>query len=275
MADSIITPFNPSPSANFQFQANLDGSTYNIVCTWNPYALRYYVNFYDLTGTEVLSRPLIGSPDTSNISLTAGYFDTTVIYRDSRAVFEVPGLDVTPAVIKPPAPPPAPPPPPIPYRYFRLTVTRWAHDGSVGVSGDFSLTEWDIHNQNGDGIWFAMTSNTTSSPPSNQIVTASSELDFSHEAWKAINHDLTDASSWTTAFNPGGPQYIQMDLGPGIAWIGASTSIALDSSAATIYPVDFKIEASNTGDFTGEQAFLFGISNVSGWLPNTERHFVF
>lgn len=108
MADSIITPFNPSQSANFQFQASLDGSTYNVVCVWSAYGLRYYVNFYDLTGVLVLSRPLIASPDTANISLTAGYFDTTVVYRDSRAVFEVPGLPPIPAVL--PARPPSPPP---------------------------------------------------------------------------------------------------------------------------------------------------------------------
>lgn len=114
MADTIITPFDPSPNANFQFQANLDGAPYNVVCTWSAYGLRYYVNFYDLTGVEVLSRPLIASPDTANISLTAGYFDTTVIYRGSRAVFEIPGMPPIPLVIRPPSPPSPPPPPPPP-----------------------------------------------------------------------------------------------------------------------------------------------------------------
>ena len=114
MVDTVITPFNPDPSANFQFSAVLDGDTYTVICTWNTYAQRYYVNFYDLTGVEVLSCPLVGSPDDFNISLTAEHFDTTVIYRDSRAVFEIPGLPVTPAVIRPPAPPTPPPPPPPP-----------------------------------------------------------------------------------------------------------------------------------------------------------------
>lgn len=135
MVDTVITPFNPSPSANFQFQANLDGDTYNIVCAWNAYAQRYYVNFYDLTGTEVLSRPLVGSPDGANISLTAGYFDTTVIYRDSRAVFEIPGQIQIPVTARPPAPPnpPPPPPPPPPVDpYFDDVVLLLHGEGAPG-----------------------------------------------------------------------------------------------------------------------------------------------
>jgi hypothetical protein len=135
MVDTVITPFNPSPSANFQFQAELDGDTYNIVCTWSAYGQRYYVNIYDLAGTEVLSRPLVGSPDGANISLTAGYFDTTVIYRDSRAVFEIPGEIPIPVTVRPPAPPnpPPPPPPPPPVDpYFDDVVLLLHGEGSQG-----------------------------------------------------------------------------------------------------------------------------------------------
>ena len=109
MVDTVITPFNPSPSANFQFQAELDGDTYNIVCKFNVYAQRYYVGIYDLSGALALMRPLVGSPDSANISLTEGYFDTTVIYRDSRAVFEIPGIIPAQAAARPPAPPSPPP----------------------------------------------------------------------------------------------------------------------------------------------------------------------
>lgn len=115
---TVITPFNPSPNANFQFQASLDGNTYNVILTWNVYAQRYYVNIYDLTGVEILSRPLVASPDEANISLTAGYFETTMIYRGSQATFEIPGI-LIPVVVtvrppSPPIPPPPPPPPPPP-----------------------------------------------------------------------------------------------------------------------------------------------------------------
>jgi len=115
MASTII-PFTPSASANFQFQCTLDGAPYNVICTFNAYAQRFYVNIYDLTGTLVLSRPLIGSPSFANVSLTLGYFETTMIYRESSQVFEIPGIPAVP-LARPPAPayvPPGPPPPPPP-----------------------------------------------------------------------------------------------------------------------------------------------------------------
>lgn len=97
MASTII-PFNPSPSANFQFQCTLDGAPYNVICTFNPYGQRYYITIYDLTGQEILSRPLIASPSFANVSLTLGYFDTTMVYRESSRVFEIPGIPPVPLV---------------------------------------------------------------------------------------------------------------------------------------------------------------------------------
>ena len=108
---ATLIPFNPAPNANFQFQCTLDGAPYNVVCKFNAYGQRYYVYVYDLNGTLVFSRPLIASPSFYNTSLTLGYFDTTMIYRESSATFEIPGLPPIP-MTRPPKPAAVPPPPP-------------------------------------------------------------------------------------------------------------------------------------------------------------------
>ena len=81
--------FTPSNNSNFQFQVTLDGSQYNIIVNWNIYGERYYVNIYDVNNTLVVCLPLIGSPLNYNISLTAGYFTTQLVYRVQNNQFEV------------------------------------------------------------------------------------------------------------------------------------------------------------------------------------------
>lgn len=81
--------FTPSTTSPFQFQATLDGNVYNIIVTWNVYAQGYYVNIYDISNNIVVSLPLIGSPSNYNISLTAGYFTSTLIYRTANQQFEI------------------------------------------------------------------------------------------------------------------------------------------------------------------------------------------
>lgn len=271
MAETIITPFNPSPSANFQFQATLDGNTYTIICTWNPYALRYYVNFYDLTGVEVLSRPLVGSPDDSNISLTAGYFDTTVIYRDSRAVFEIPGLNVTPVVVRPPAPPAPPPPPPppprTPYRFWRLVIVREAvpggynppSDGSPRISGLSFL----VRGRPNPSV--AMTSNTTPAP---LVASASSQADDTQPPWQAFQNGLVHGKSWIGYADPDGDLvagWVQIDFGEGNEIGPDQVAIAVDDGPPIYYPVDFQIQSSNTGLFRGEQATILSVTGLPPW----------
>ena len=81
--------FSPSDDANFQFQATFDGDVYNVIVTWNIYGERYYINIYDLNNNLILCFPLIGSPIGDNISLTAGYFATQLVYRVPNQQFEV------------------------------------------------------------------------------------------------------------------------------------------------------------------------------------------
>lgn len=86
---ATITPFTPSAYSNFQFQPTLDGQTYTAVVNWNLYAQRYYFNLYTLSNERVFTLPLVGSPLDYDISLTAGYFSTKVIYRAPMQQFEV------------------------------------------------------------------------------------------------------------------------------------------------------------------------------------------
>ena len=74
--------FQPTSSQNFTFQPTLDGNTYNCTITWNWFGLRYYITCADLSGNIIFTLPLIGSPQSYPISITAGYFDSTLVYFD-------------------------------------------------------------------------------------------------------------------------------------------------------------------------------------------------
>lgn len=74
---------------NFTFQATLDSQPYNVIVTWSIYGQRYYVNLYDTAGVRIFTMPLIGSPNDYDISMTAGYFTSKLIYRESSQQFEV------------------------------------------------------------------------------------------------------------------------------------------------------------------------------------------
>jgi hypothetical protein len=86
---ATLYPFTPPVGGNFQFQPTLDGAQYNVIITWNLWATRYYVNIYTLQNALVLCIALIGSPDNVDISMTKGYFDSTLVYRVSSGNFEV------------------------------------------------------------------------------------------------------------------------------------------------------------------------------------------
>jgi hypothetical protein len=81
--------FQPTDTGPFQFQATLDGTQYNIVVTYNVYGQRYYVNIYSTQGTLIVARPMVGSPTEYDISLTKGYFTSTLVYRTSNQQFEI------------------------------------------------------------------------------------------------------------------------------------------------------------------------------------------
>ena len=86
---TTLYQFQPSPTSAFQFQPTFDGDTYTCTVTWNLFGQRWYVNCYDLSGNWIFTLPRIGSPDGYDISLTAGYFTSTLVYRVSSGNFEV------------------------------------------------------------------------------------------------------------------------------------------------------------------------------------------
>lgn len=91
---TTVIQFHPSPLAPFQFQATLDGTAYNITITWNVYRASkfgWYINIYQENGVLVFTRALIASPPGYNISMTAGYFATSIVFLDQTQQFVVGG----------------------------------------------------------------------------------------------------------------------------------------------------------------------------------------
>ena len=84
-----LIPFTPSKSETFTFQPILDGTVYACSVTWNLFGQRWYVNCYDTSGGWIFTVPLIGSTNEYDISITAGYFASTMIYRVSSNTIEI------------------------------------------------------------------------------------------------------------------------------------------------------------------------------------------
>jgi hypothetical protein len=86
---TALTQFAPTPLAPFQFQATLDGATYNVITTWNVFGQRWYVNIVDQNNNRILTKPLVGSPPDYAISLVAGYFTSTMVFLEATQTFAV------------------------------------------------------------------------------------------------------------------------------------------------------------------------------------------
>ena len=87
-------PFQPNNLSVFSFGAALTSingtvATYTINVPWNIFGMRYYVTCVSQTGAAIFTLPLIGSPDDYNISMSAGYFTTQIVYRTSTSNFEI------------------------------------------------------------------------------------------------------------------------------------------------------------------------------------------
>lgn len=87
---ATIIAFQPTNSAPpFQFQATLDGSVYTAIVKWGLFGQRWYLWLYSLSGTRIFTLPMVGSPPNYDISLTAGYFATPLIFRQASQQFEI------------------------------------------------------------------------------------------------------------------------------------------------------------------------------------------
>ncbi len=89
MVATTYYDFNPSNTAPTQFQPTLDGQVYTVLVSWNLFGQRWYATCYDLAGNLQFNLPLIGSPLDYDISLTAGYFTTKLVWRVANNQFEV------------------------------------------------------------------------------------------------------------------------------------------------------------------------------------------
>lgn len=85
---ATIINFAPASTGNFQFSATLDGLSYTVICTYNNYSQRYYINIYDSYNTLIVSRPIIASPPDYGINLVAGYFNaSTMVFEQASQNF--------------------------------------------------------------------------------------------------------------------------------------------------------------------------------------------
>jgi hypothetical protein len=87
-------PFQSSATQVFSFNAALTNAAgtvavYTITVPWNIFGQRYYVTCVSQTGQHIFTLPLISSPDDYDISMSAGYFTTTLVFRASTLNFEI------------------------------------------------------------------------------------------------------------------------------------------------------------------------------------------
>jgi len=74
--------FQPTQTQPFQFQATLDGTSYNVVVTWSLFGARFMANVFALDGTLVVSRALVGTDggkQIQSLSWSAGVVTATTI----------------------------------------------------------------------------------------------------------------------------------------------------------------------------------------------------
>ena len=81
--------FTPNINAPYQFQPTLDGQVHSAIVRWNLFGQRFYLEIYDLNGTRVITRAMVGSPLDYDISLTGGIFSSKVVYRVQNNQIEV------------------------------------------------------------------------------------------------------------------------------------------------------------------------------------------
>ena len=84
-----VYDFAPSINSVFQFQPTLDGQVYSATVKWNLFGQRFYLEIYDLNGTRMMTRAMVGSPLNYDISLTGGIFVSKVVYRVQNNQIEV------------------------------------------------------------------------------------------------------------------------------------------------------------------------------------------
>lgn len=152
------------------------------------------------------------------------------------------------------------------FRYYRFTVVNVV-DNSKSAILKFRGLLGGV-----DQLPLNMTSNVLPSP---LVASASQEL-VGNEAYKAYAPGISaDSLCWIPAVSGSAifPIWNQIDLGAGNE-VEIDEIAILSRNSSSRYPVDFKVEASNAGTFTGEQSLLGEWTGVTtGWSVAVWRFF--
>jgi len=81
--------FTGNENSAVSFTPSLDGAVYNAVIKWNLAAQRWYLTITSNSGARMLTRPLVGSSNTSDINILFGIFTTKLIWREASGLIEV------------------------------------------------------------------------------------------------------------------------------------------------------------------------------------------
>ena len=157
------------------------------------------------------------------------------------------------------------------FRYWRLAIDQWSFAGSVGTSGDVRVSE--LRYYTAASIEWPTSAMTSENTPPPFVASASSD-DGIRPAYCAFDKVQTASRRWISS-TAGGPQWLQIDMGSNQEF--ASIDLAPDSAANIGYFItDFRILASNSGSFAGEETTIFTATGLtSGWVNDTSRNFVF
>ncbi len=166
---------------------------------------------------------------------------------------------------------------PVAHRFWRLTITKWRFNGTDGSGSgtDVRVAEWNIFDV-GDTEY--PTPDMTGASAPTPLVATGSDFGSGLPPWKAFDGGVGNSARWISD-TLGGTKWIQIDLGSGNSALPTYTKITPDSAVGVgggYFILDFKIEGSATGLFSGEQQLFFSITGLTtGWTAVTPRQFNF
>lgn len=148
------------------------------------------------------------------------------------------------------------------FRFWQLFVVDC-------ISGsNLTIDEWEIM----VGATAHPTQNMTGGSAPSPLVASASSVFGSNAPWKAFNGAVGSGNSWVAASATN--ISLKIDLGAGNEIAATSTKIAPREATSGTCKT-FRIEASNVGDFTGEETVVGSFVAASGWSAQTLREFTF
>lgn len=163
------------------------------------------------------------------------------------------------------------------YRYWRLVATDWACPNGKGNAGSLvRVAEWELL----VGATAYPTSNmTTNTAPSPLVASSLTNLGSGFEPYKAFDGNTSDSNRFISAEFVSLDQWLQIDLGAGNEIRPDTSKIAPDGGVGVApngnFIKAFRIDASNTGSFGGEEVNFLTVSGLVevDWTANTLKTF--